>query len=150
MSPWQSVNRIVTQPICAGPRTHPQMKGRRALSRSAQPALAKPHEAILEQSEAARRKLQLSELQATLAALGIDSIRAARHRLVLRYSDPPPLLQSGPTDPTLHVFGQAGTRIISTDGTVYRLDNGREYPAGDPAAAATAISRDLRPAAPDR
>jgi hypothetical protein len=96
---------------------------------------------VLEECEATRRVLLLSELQAALAAFGVQSIRASRHRLVLRYSDPPPLMRSGPTDPTLHVFTPAGTRVATTDGTVYRLDDGQEYPAADPAAAAAAICR---------
>lgn len=101
---------------------------------------------ILDEAEAARRILLLAELQAALSALGVQSVRAGRHRLVLRYNNPPPLLPSGPTDPTLHIFGPANTLIATTDGTIYRLDDGQESPASDPAAAAAAICR--TPAAP--
>jgi hypothetical protein len=96
---------------------------------------------VLEESEAARRTFVLCELQAALAALGVQSVRAGRHRLVLRYNDPPPLLPSGPTDPTLHIFGPARALVATTEGTVYRLDDGQEFPVVDPAAAAAAIRR---------
>jgi hypothetical protein len=103
---------------------------------------------VLDNDEAARRTLLLSELQAALAALGVQSIRARRHRLVLRYNDPPPLMPSGPTDPTLHVFTPAGTRVATTDGTAYRLDDGQELPAADPTAAAAAICSAQAPPRP--
>jgi hypothetical protein len=105
---------------------------------------------ILEESEAARRTFVLCELQAALAALGVQSVRAARHRLVLRYNDPPPLLPSGPTDPTLHIFSPAGTLVATTDGTVYRLDDGQEFPASDPGTAAATIRRVQAAPAPAR
>jgi hypothetical protein len=64
---------------------------------------------VLDESEATRRTLVLSELQAALAALGVQSVRAARHGLVLHYSASPPLAPSGPTDPTLHVSSRPAT-----------------------------------------
>lgn len=96
-------------------------------------------DAILEDSEVARRMLLLAGLQARLARLGVRSVLARRHRLVLRFNDPPPLAPSGPTEPTLHVFAPGGTQIATTDGNVYRLDSGLELPASDPAAAAASI-----------
>lgn len=99
------------------------------------------HPAVLSDSEAGQRVMLLGELHAALDNLGVRCVLARNHRLVLRYNDPPPLLPSGPTDPTLHIFGQASTLIATTDGTVYRLDDGQEFPASDPAAAATAIRR---------
>jgi len=100
-----------------------------------------PRAPILDEADAASRAILLTELQATLSALGTRSIRANRHRLVLRYNDPPPLMPSGPTDPALHIFSPAGTRVATTDGTVYQLNDGQEFPVSDPAAAATAICR---------
>jgi hypothetical protein len=97
-------------------------------------------EPILDQAEAARRKLVLAELQAALAQLGTRSVLAGNHRLVLRYNDPPPQLPSGPTNPALHILAPGRTRTATTDGTTYQLDDGQHHPASDPAAAATAIS----------
>jgi hypothetical protein len=102
---------------------------------------ASSHPAVLSDSEAGQRVMLLGELHAALDNLGVRCVLARNHRLVLRYNDPPPLLPSGPTDPTLHIFGPAGTLVATTDGTVYRLDDGQEYPASDPAAAAAAIRR---------
>jgi hypothetical protein len=102
---------------------------------------------VLDEADADRQALTLSELQAALSALGVRSIRARYHRLVLRYNDPPPLPPSGPTSPLLHVFGPDRTRVATTDGTVYRLDDGQELPAADPAAAAATIRRSLTAAA---
>jgi len=80
----------------------------------------------------------LTELQAALSGLGIQCVLARRHRLVLRYTENP-VSPSGLTDPTLHVFAPAGTRIVSTDGITYRLDTGLQFPVLDPAAAAASI-----------
>ncbi len=82
--------------------------------------------------------LLLADLQAALAALGVRSVLARNHRLVLQYNVSP-YRPSGLTDPTLHIFCPDGTGIASTDGTTYRLDIGQEYPASDPAAAASVI-----------
>lgn len=76
--------------------------------------------------------------------LGIASILARKHRLVLRYTDG----IAGLTDPELHILGPAQIRVATTDGTVYRLASAREYPTADPAAAAALISRELAAAAP--
>jgi hypothetical protein len=107
---------------------------------------AQPGAPILDDSEAASRTLLLAELQAALTGLGVRCVLARRQRLVLRYSDKAPLEPSGPTDPTLHVFAPDGTRVASMDGTVYRLGSGQEFPASDPATAATMICRALEAA----
>jgi hypothetical protein len=96
---------------------------------------------ILDEAEASQRALLLAELQAALSALGVQSISARRQRLVLRYNDPAPLPPSGPTNPALHIFGPDSTSVVTTDCAMYRLDDGRELPASDPAAAAAAICR---------
>jgi hypothetical protein len=98
-----------------------------------------PGAPVLDETDAYLQACALSELQSALSALGVQSVRARRHRLVLRYNDPPPLLPSGPTSPTLHIFGPDRTHIATTDGTAYRLDDGRELPASDPASAAAFI-----------
>jgi hypothetical protein len=100
---------------------------------------------VLEEPEAARRELLLAELQAALSALGLQSIRARRHRLVLRYNDPLRHLPSGPVSPTLHIFGPDRTHVATTDGTGYQLDDGREFPVTEPAAAAAAICQSCAP-----
>lgn len=101
---------------------------------------------VLDDAEAHRRLLLLAALKVSLADLGIASTLARKHRLVLRYTDG----IAGPnglTDPELHVFAPARIRVATTDGAVYRLGSVREYPAADPVAAATLISRELEPAA---
>ncbi len=99
---------------------------------------AQPPEPILIGPEAARRLLLLSDLQTALARLGIRSVLARTHRLVLR---PPtaPCAPSGQTNPRLHIFTPAGTTVATTDGTAYHLASGHDCPAADPAAAATLI-----------
>jgi hypothetical protein len=84
--------------------------------------------------------LALGELQAALSALGVRCVLARNHRLVLRYNRARSA-PSGLTDPKLHILAPEGTRIATTDATAYRLDNGQEYSASDPAAAAAALSR---------
>lgn len=101
-------------------------------------SLASP---VLDEPEADRQALMLAELQAALTALDVNTVLARRHRLVLRYSDPPPLAPSGPTSPSLHIFAPDGTRTAIADGSVYQLDDGRTFPIGDPATAAAAICR---------
>lgn len=96
---------------------------------------------ILDEDEVQRRKMLLAELQAALMALGIQGVLASHRQLVLRYNDPPPLAPSGPTSPTLHLFGPDGARVATTDGTAYQVDDGRTFPISDPAAAAADICR---------
>jgi hypothetical protein len=93
---------------------------------------------ILDAAEVAKRKLLLAELQAALSDSGIPCVVAGRQRLVLRYSDPPPQAPSGPTDPMLHVLGEAQD-VVTTDGACYRLSDGREFSIREIAAAAAAI-----------
>ncbi len=103
----------------------------------AQPA-SPSREPILAEAVVAGRMLLLAELQAALAAQQVGSVLASNHRLVLRYSAIP-CEPSGLTNPQLLIFGPDGTGTASTDGISYRLPDGAEYPAADPAAAATAI-----------
>ena len=91
---------------------------------------------ILAKAEVTRRMLLLAELQDALAALGVRSVLARNHRLVLQYNRVPSG-PSGMTDPQLHIFAPDGTCVATTDGTAYRLASGRQCPAADPAAAAT-------------
>jgi hypothetical protein len=91
---------------------------------------------ILSDLEAESRLRLLAELQAALSALGVESILARNHRLVLRYNVAP-LDPSGLTDPQLHIFGNKG--VVTTDGKVYRLDRGGEFPVDNAAAVATLI-----------
>jgi len=94
--------------------------------------------------------LLLAELQDALAALGVRSVLARNHRLVLHYNHSP-CEPSGLTNPELHIFAADGTDIVTTDGGTYRLANGNECPAGDPAAAATVIGHGPpTPTKPDR
>jgi hypothetical protein len=95
---------------------------------------------VLENTEAERRRLLLAELQTALAGLGIHSTLARKHRLVLRYSDGA-AGRNGLTDPQLFVFAESGTTTVATDGSVYKLRDGQEFPAADPAAAAVIICR---------
>lgn len=104
---------------------------------------------VLDDAEAHRRLLALAALKASLADLGIASILARKHRLVLRYNDRI-TGSNGLTDPELHVLGPAQIDVATTNGTVYRLGGAREYSAADPTAAAALISRELElePATP--
>ncbi len=93
---------------------------------------------VLDRAEAERRMHLLAELQDALTDLGVRSVLARHHRLVLQYNRVP----SGPsglTDPELHILAPAGTDIATTDGTTYRLASGQQYPVADPAAAAALI-----------
>jgi hypothetical protein len=94
---------------------------------------------VLTDADAASRRLLLAELQAALNAIGVRSILAGNHRLVLR-NEHDHYEPSGPTDPQLHVLTAAGTRVATTEGTRYTLTSGPSYPASDPAAAATRIA----------
>jgi len=93
---------------------------------------------ILATAEVTRRMLLLGELQEALAALGVRSVLARNHRLVLQYNRVP-YGPCGMTDPQLHVFAPDGTCVATTDGTTFHLASGRQCPADDPAAAATFI-----------
>jgi hypothetical protein len=115
-------------------------EGDQPLSDNAANAAAAPCAPILDDAEADSRMMLLAQLQATLTGLGVRCVLARRHRLVLRYDDPPPLAPSGPISPTLHVFAPDGTRVVTTDGAVYRLDSGQEFPASAPDKAAACIS----------
>jgi len=93
---------------------------------------------ILATAEVTRRMLMLAELRDALAALGVRSVLARHHRLVLQYNRVPSR-PSGLTDPQLHILAPDSTDIATTDGSTYRLARGMQCPAGDPAAAATLI-----------
>jgi hypothetical protein len=93
---------------------------------------------VLSDSEVNTRSRLLADLQSALSELGIESRLARRHRLVLRYNVAP-LEPSGLTELQLHIFTDHGKQVATTDGAVYRLDRGGEFPAGDAAAAATLI-----------
>ena len=93
---------------------------------------------ILATAEVTRRMLMLAELRDALAALGVRSVLARHHRLVLQYNRSP-CEPSGLTDPHLHIFGPDGTDIAATDGTTFSLASGPEYPTADLAAAAIAM-----------
>jgi hypothetical protein len=113
------------------------------MAENAQSGLKSPP--ILAESEAGRRMLLLTELQAALAECQMRSVLARNHRLVLRYNQHP-CAPSGLTNPQLHIFGADWTDTATTDGTIYRLASGPEYPAADPPAAAAAIQHDHQPA----
>ena len=98
---------------------------------------------ILAEADVCRRMLLLSELQTALEAQQVRSVLARNHRLVLHYSTSP-CEPSGLTNPQLHIFGPHRTDIAATDGTTYTLASGSEYPAADPAAAASAIRHGRR------
>jgi hypothetical protein len=102
---------------------------------------------ILSESDAASRATLLAELQVTLTDLGIRCVLARRQRLVLRFNLVPQPA-SGRTDPALYIFTPGGTRVVTTDGSVYRLDSGQEFAVADPVAAVSAICMcgDLPPA----
>jgi hypothetical protein len=99
---------------------------------------------ILDDAEAARRKLLLAELQAALAQSSVRCLLAGRQRLVLRYSESPPHAPSGPTDPALHIVSPVPD-IVTTDGTSYRLKDGRELPVGEVATVVAAMRGGLEP-----
>ena len=94
---------------------------------------------ILATAEVTRRMLLLAELQDALAALGVRSVLARHHRLVLQYNRVPSG-PSGMTDAQLYIFAPGGTDIATTDGSTYRLASGQEYPVGNPAAASALIT----------
>jgi len=93
---------------------------------------------VLGQSEVTSRVTLLAELQAALAALGIQSVLVRKRRLVLR-SAGTGLEPSGPTNPQLHVFAPGGTEIATTDAARYEFTTGSAFPAADPQAAAAGL-----------
>ena len=93
-------------------------------------------DSILDDGEVAKRKMLLAELQAAMEVSGIRSVVTGNHRLVLRYNEPGPQ-PSGPTDPELRVLAPAST--VTTDGSTYRLRDGRTFPVSDKPAAVLAI-----------
>jgi hypothetical protein len=109
-------------------------------------AAGQPRPPVLATRDASRRATLLADLQSALAALGVRSVLARHHRLVLRGGRTTPIgtrpEPSGPTDPELHILGPAATEIATTDGTAYHVASGTRYPADDPAAAAISIRRD--------
>ncbi len=104
---------------------------------------------VLARAEVERRMLLLAELQGQLAVLGVRSVLARHHRLVLQYNRVPSG-PSGMTDPLLHILAAAGTHIATTDGTTYRLASCQEFPTADPAAAAALIRLPRLPGAATR
>ncbi len=93
---------------------------------------------VLAQSEVTSRVTLLAELQAALAALGIQSVLVRNRRLVLR-SAGNGMEPSGPTNPQLHVFAPGGTQIATTDAARYEFTTGPACPADDPQAAAVSL-----------
>jgi hypothetical protein len=98
---------------------------------------------ILREEEIVRRVTLLTELQAALAALGIQSLLVRNRRIVLR-SAGNGLEPSGPTNPQLHVFADDGTEIVTTDGELYEFSTCPASPADDPQAAAASLFGRLR------
>jgi hypothetical protein len=96
---------------------------------------------ILSDAEACRRLALLGELRGALAGLGVRSVVARRHRLVLRYNTAP-CEPSGLTDPRLHVLAGSRPCVVSTDGTTFTAE-GVTCAAGDVPAAAAAIMLSL-------
>lgn len=100
--------------------------------------VAPPREPILTPHEVAARAELLVSLQAELEKLGHRCVLARTRRLVLRAS-PAQHEPSGPTNPQLHVLTGTSS-LVTTDGTMYRLPDGLQHPASDPAAAAMHLS----------
>lgn len=90
---------------------------------------------ILAREEATRRAALLADLQGALAALGIRSVLARRHRLVLSGGQTK-CEPSGPTDPELHIFTSRGKDIATACGSAYLFASGGAHPVSDPAQAA--------------
>jgi hypothetical protein len=98
--------------------------------------------ALLAEAEVNARLGQLAALKSALSVLGVESVLARNHRLVLRYNVAP-LEPSGLTDPQLHIFSADGARVATTDGAAFRLDQGGEFPAESAAAAAELIAAEV-------
>jgi hypothetical protein len=109
-------------------------------------AADQPRPLVLASREARTRAVLLADLQSSLAALGVRSVLARRHRLVLHGGRTTPIgarpEPSGPIDPELHILGPDATEIATTDGATYHVASGNKYPAADPAAAAISIRLD--------
>jgi hypothetical protein len=93
---------------------------------------------LMTELEVNTRMRQLAELKSALATLGVESVLARNHRLILRYNNAP-LEQSGLTDPQLHIFVADGKHVATADGAAYRLDHGGEFSAENAATAARLI-----------
>ncbi|HVB46066.1 MAG TPA: hypothetical protein VNF47_25620 [Streptosporangiaceae bacterium] len=104
------------------------------------PRLSKPGQ-ILAEAEVSRRVLLLAELHAAFTALGVRCVLSRKHRLVLRY-EAGLCGPSGPLDPHLHIFTDGGTEVATTDGAVYSLASGGQYPVDDPKAVAAKLTSD--------
>jgi hypothetical protein len=114
------------------------------LTATAQNPAAATGPAILDDADAAGRLLALTQLQAALTEAEVQSVLARNHRLVLR-SSAAPLQPSGLTDPRLYILLPGRNRTATTDGTSYRLDDGSEVAADDPAGAAAVICAQADP-----
>jgi hypothetical protein len=107
------------------------------LSANTESALRKDTEPILGEAEVERRVLLLARLQAALAERGVQAVAGRHQRLALGVATGN---GSGPTDPRLYIYAPDGVTVrASTDGIVYRLDGGEQYPVTDRALAAAAI-----------
>jgi hypothetical protein len=89
---------------------------------------------MLTDAEALRRKAVLRRLQVELAAIGIESVLAGRHRLSLK--DSGPWSPSGRVDPELHVLGAGNRFVVTTDGERYLFEGSVVHTAADPTGAA--------------
>lgn len=96
------------------------------------------HPATLTAAAASRRAELLGTLGAALAARGVESLLACRHRLVLRADRP--CGPCDPADPRLYVFGPGGTEVVATDGGQYRFASGAACPVAEPARAAGLVA----------
>jgi hypothetical protein len=86
-----------------------------------------------------RRSALLAALRDALDERGARSVLTRNQRLVLRYNQAP-CEPSGPTDPQLHILAPSGpARVVTTDGTAYRLAGGGQWPVSDPGTAAAAL-----------
>jgi hypothetical protein len=98
----------------------------------------------LTRAEADRRKAVLGLLKDALAARQIVSALAGRRTLVLRSAQGGPDgygAPERPADPRLYVFAAGDVHIVTTDGEVYRFNDGRAHPTTDPGGAAQVCAR---------
>ncbi len=109
------------------------------MAANAQSTLRDDTEPILSDTETDRRSLLLGELRSALAERGVQAVVGRHQRLALGMATKN---GSGCTDPRLYIFAPDGATVRATaDGTVYRVDDGEEYPVADPSLAAAAICR---------